>query len=269
MEQRINSLSNEVRDSVRDLEGGMSQLHQVVQDKHHAIFRSQGAFEDQTNAEIEKFENRLYLVEKAVRLLPSSDAPAASGPDRAVSSGADVNIRDLVARVDRLQGESDRRAEWATSAIDELHAEYRSFADRMLESRSDGGSLVADRPRDPDAPQDWREAIKEINWKVQDLTRRVYRQARNYDTVVEDVGAVNAQIVVSNANTQRLQQAVQDIRTRLVNLPSTAEQTQAVVRRELVFYRNMLDASMRRLGTVENDDAADMVQFVQQNPGGP
>ena len=49
VDQRINSLSNEVRESVREVEGGMSQLHQVIQDKHRAIFRSQAAFEDQTN----------------------------------------------------------------------------------------------------------------------------------------------------------------------------------------------------------------------------
>ena len=83
VDQRINSLSNEVRESVREVEGGMSQLHQVVQDKRHAMFRSQAAFEDQTNTEIEKFEKRLYSIEKAVRLTASSDAPAA-GPLAAI-----------------------------------------------------------------------------------------------------------------------------------------------------------------------------------------
>ena len=61
VDQRINSLSNEVRESVRDVESGMSQLHQVVQDKRHAIFRSQAAFEDQTNTEVEKLEKRLFF----------------------------------------------------------------------------------------------------------------------------------------------------------------------------------------------------------------
>ena len=112
----------------------------------------------------------------------------------------------------------------------------------------------------------------------------------NHDTVVENVETANAQIVTFNE--PRLQQAVQTIRAQLVNLPSSTEQTEAVVRRELVFYRNMLDACMRRLGTVENnirvlnemntrvmgqladleghvDDAADMIQVVQQNPRGP
>ena len=91
--------------------------------------------------EVEKLEKRIFSVEKAVRLTTSSDAPAASGPDRATSSTV-VSFRDLTARVDRLQGESDRHAEWATGAIDELPAEYRSFADRMLESRGDRGSIV-------------------------------------------------------------------------------------------------------------------------------
>ena len=56
-----------------------NQLHQVIQDKHHTIFRSQGAFEDQTNTEIEKLAKRLFSVEKAVRLPPSSDAQGPIG----------------------------------------------------------------------------------------------------------------------------------------------------------------------------------------------
>ena len=276
VDQSINSLSNEVRESVRDVESGMSQLHQVVQDKHHAIFRSQAAFEDQTNTEVEKKEKRLFSVERAVRL--TSDAPAASGPDRATSSGDDVNFRDLTARVDRLQGESARHAK----------CEHRTFADQMLESRGGRGYRIADRPRGPDAPQDWREAIEEINRKVQDLTRRVYRQGRDHDVVVEKVETANVRIAAFDENAQRLQQAAQAIRTQLVNLPSGTEQTQAVVRRELVFYRNMLDATMRRLGVVENnirvlntrvmgqladleghvDDAANVIQVAQQNPRG-
>ena len=154
IDQRINSLSNECQDSGRNVESGMGQLRQVVQDKHLAMFRSQGAFEDQTNTEVEKLEERLFSVEKAVRLPPSSDAPAASGPDRATSSGTDVSFRDLTARVDRLQGESDRHAEWATRAIDELQDERRTFADQMLESRGGRGYHIVDRLRDPDAPQD-------------------------------------------------------------------------------------------------------------------
>ena len=226
IDQRINSLSNEVRDSVRNVESGMGQLRQVVQDKRLAIFRSQGALEDQTNTEVEKLEKRLFSVEKAVRLPPSSDAPAASGPDIwATSSGTDVSFRDLTARV---EGESDRHAEWATRTIDELQDEHRTFADQMLESRGGRGYHVVDRRRDPDAPQDWREAIEEIE-------------------------TANARIAAFDENAQRLQQAAQAIRTQLVNLPSGTQQTQAVVRREFVFYRNMLDANMRRLGVVENN----------------
>ena len=291
VDQRINSLSGEVRESVRDLEGGMSQLQKLVEDKQYAMFKSQGAFQDEIYTEIGNFEKQFHSVEKAVRLLSSSGGCAASGLDRAASSGDDASFRDLVARVDRLQGESDRHGEWATSAIDELRAEYRSFADRMLESRSDGGSLLADRPRDLESPQDWRGAVEEINRKIQDLANRVRRQARNYDTVVEDVRAVNGQIVVFNANTQRLQQAMEEIRTRLVDLPSTTDEMQAVVRRELVYYRNMLDACMRRLGATKNnirtlnemntrvmsqfadlegsiEDAAGLVQLAHDHPRG-
>ena len=44
MDQRINSLSDEVRESVREIEGGISQLHQVIQDKHRVMARSHAAF---------------------------------------------------------------------------------------------------------------------------------------------------------------------------------------------------------------------------------
>ena len=203
-----------------------------------------------------------------------------------------MNFRDLAARVDRLQGENDRRAEWATRAIGDLQDEHRTFADQMLESRGGRGYHVVDRPRDPDACQDWREAIKEINRKIQDLTRGFYRQGRNHDIVVEKVETANARIAAVDENARRLQQAVQAIRTQLSNLPSSTEQTQAIVRRELVYSRNMLDATMRRTGTIESnirvlnemntqvmgqlaeleghvDDAADMTQVAQQNPRGP
>ena len=70
VDQRINSLSSELQEFVRDTESGMSQLHHVIQDKRHAIFRSQAAFEDQTNSEIEKFENRIFSVERAVKRRP-------------------------------------------------------------------------------------------------------------------------------------------------------------------------------------------------------
>ena len=117
VDQRINSLSDEVRKSVREMEGGLSQLHQVVQDKHHAMFRSPAAFEDQTNAEIEKFERRL-------------SSPTASSADRAASSGTDVNVRELTTRVGILQSEHDRHAMWASQSIGDLQDEFRTLADR-------------------------------------------------------------------------------------------------------------------------------------------
>ena len=46
MDERINSLSTEVQSSVRDIEGGLNQLHQVVEDKRTAMFRSNAAFEE-------------------------------------------------------------------------------------------------------------------------------------------------------------------------------------------------------------------------------
>ena len=196
VDQRINSLSDEVRKSIGEIEGGLSLLHQVIQDKRHAMFRSHAAFEDQTNTEIEKFEKRLSLAEKAVRPNTSSGAPTASGPDRAASSGTDVNVRELTTRVGVLQSEHDRHARWASQSIGDLQDKFRTLADRAPlpvltpEPRSDREFIVADRPRDPGDPPDWRAAVEENNRRVQDLTRRVYRQARDYGAIFEDVGAV-------------------------------------------------------------------------------
>ena len=111
------------------MEGGLSQLRQA-QDKHHAMFRSHAAFEDQTNAEIEKFERRLSSTEKAIRPTTSSGAPAVSGPDRAASSGTDVNVRELTTRVGILQSEHDRHAKWASQSIGDLQDKFRTLADR-------------------------------------------------------------------------------------------------------------------------------------------
>ena len=99
MDERINSLSTEVQSSVRDIEGGLNQLHQVVEEKHTAMFGSNAVFEDQANVEIGKIEKR------AVRSLPSVGTPAALGPDRATSSGADEPVRNLTERVDRRRRE--------------------------------------------------------------------------------------------------------------------------------------------------------------------
>ena len=86
-----------------------------------------------------------------------------------------------------------------------------------------------------DASQDWRAVIEEVNRKIQDLTRRVYRVSQRYDTVVEDVGTTNSQIATFNENSQRLQRTVQAMRAQLATVPSSVEQTQAVVRRQMVY----------------------------------
>ena len=98
-----------------------------------------------------------------------------------------MNVRELTTRVGILQCEHDRRAKWATQSIGDLQDDFRTLADRSPladrapEPRGDRGSII----RNPDDPQDWRAAVEENNRRVQDLTCRVYRQARDYGTVVE------------------------------------------------------------------------------------
>ena len=128
--------------------------------------------------------------------------------------------------------------------------------------------------------------------KIQDLSRGFHRQHRDHNVVVENVETANSRIVAYEASSRNLQQVVEDIRRQVRGLPSSAEQTQTVVRRELVYYRNMVDATVRRVAIVEDnirtlnemntrvmaqladleghvDDAADMIQVAQQNPRGP
>ena len=54
VDQRINLLSSEIRESVRDTEVGMGQLRQVIQENRQAILRSHAASEDQTLNDLEK-----------------------------------------------------------------------------------------------------------------------------------------------------------------------------------------------------------------------
>ena len=161
----------------------------------------------------------------------------------------------------------------------------------MSRLRGGRGHQAVDRPAEPDSPQDWHEAIEEIYRKIQDLSRGFHRQHRDHDIVVEKVEAANSRIAAYEASSRNLQQVIEDIRRQVRSLPSRNEQTQSVVRRELASYRNSLDATMRRVTTVESnvhtlngmnsrvmaqlaeieghvDDAADIIQGVQQNPRG-
>ena len=93
-------------------------------------------------------------------------------------------------------------------------------------------------------------------------------------------------IAAYEASSRNLQQVIEDIRRQVRSLPSSNEQTQSVIRRKLASYRNSLDATMRRVTTVESnvhtlngmnnrvmaqladieghvDDAADMIQVAQ------
>ena len=158
--------------------------------------------------------------------------------------------------------------------------------------RSGRGSQAVDRPAEPDSPQDWHEAIEEVHRKIQDLSRGFHRQRRDHDDVVEKVETVNSRVEAHEARSGILMnQVIDDIRRQIRNLPSSSDQARSAVRRELDSYRNTLDAAMRRVTTVESnirtlngmsdrvmaqlseieghvDEAADIIQGVQQNPRG-
>ena len=96
VDQRINLLSNEIRESVKDTEIATSQLRQVIQENHQAIRRSHAASEDEVLKDLDKLEGRIFSVEKTVGLRTLAGDLTALGPDRATSSGTNANFREFI-----------------------------------------------------------------------------------------------------------------------------------------------------------------------------
>ena len=159
--------------------------------------------------------------------------------------------------------------------------------------QSGRGSQAVDRPSGPDSPQDWHEAIDEVNQKIQDLSRGVQRQRRDHDDVIARFETVKSRVEQYEASSGILNQVLDDIRRQIRNLPASSDQARSAVRRELDSFRNSQEAAMRRITTVESnmrtlngmnnrimaqlydidvDEAAGIIQGVQQvneSPQGP
>ena len=183
---------------------------------------------------------------------PAGDLTAL-GPDRATSSGTDANFRDLNLKLKKLHVDHDKLAKWVTESVGGLHEEQVGLAEQVSKLRSGRGYQAVNRPAEPDSSQDWHEAIEEVHQKIQDLSRGFHRQRRDHDNIVEKVETANSRIAAYEASSRNLQQVIEDIRRQVCSLPSGNEQTQSVVRRELASYRNSLDATMRRVTTVESN----------------
>ena len=185
--------------------------------------------------------------------------------------------------------EHDKLAKWVTESFSGIHEEQVGLAEQVLRLQSGRGHQAVDRPAEPDSPQDWHEAIGEVHREIQDLSRDFRRQHREHNFVAEKLETTNSRIAEYESSSRNLQRII--IRGQVRGFPSINEQTQSIVRRELASYRNSLDATMRRVTTVESnihtlngmnnrvmaqlseieghvDEAADIIQGVQQNPRG-
>ena len=123
VDQRINFLSSEIRESVKDSEIPTGQLRQVIQENHQAIRRSHAASKDEILKDLDKLEGRIFSVEKTVGLRTPAGDLTMLGPDRATSSGTDANFRELNLKLKKLYVEHDKLAKWVTESVGGLHEE--------------------------------------------------------------------------------------------------------------------------------------------------
>ena len=152
VDQRINLLSTEIHESVKDTEIATSQLRQVIQENHQAIRRSNAASEDEMLKDLEKLEGRIFSVEKTVGVRTPAGDLAALVPDRATSSGTNANFRELNLKLEKLRVEHDKLAKWVTESVGGLHEEQVGLAEQVSRLRSGRGSQAVDRPSGPDSP---------------------------------------------------------------------------------------------------------------------
>ena len=240
VDQRINLLSNEIHESVKDNEIATSQLRQVIQENHQAIRRSHAASEDEILKDLDKTEKRIFTVEKTVGLRTPAGDLTALGPDRATSSGTNANFRELNLKLEKLRVEHDKLAKWVTESVGGLHEEHVGLAEQVSRLRSGRGSQAVD------APQDWHEAIEEVH-----LSRGLHRQRQSHDDVAGRIETVSSSVEQYEARSGILNQVLDDRQIR--NLPASSDQARSAVRRELDSFRNTLEAAMRRITTVESN----------------
>ena len=173
VEQRINLLPHEVHESVKDNEASTDRLRQMIQENSEATRRSHAASEDETLKDLEKLDKRMFSVEKTVGIrTPAGELnlnPVAQLSDRASSSVVNANFRELNLKIEKALLEHETFAKRASESIEGINEEHARLANRMSRLQSGRGSQEVDRPSEHDSPQDWHEAIDEVNRKIQDL----------------------------------------------------------------------------------------------------
>ena len=257
MEQRINLLSHEVHESVKDNEAANDRLRRMIQENREAAHRSHAASEDETLKDLEQLEKRMFSVEKTVGIrTPAGEwnlNPVAQLSDRASSSVVNANFRELNLKIEKALLEHKKFAKWASESIGGINEEQTLLANRMSRLQSGRGSQAIDRSSGPISPQDWHEAIDEVNRKVQDLSRGVQRHHGDHDDVLARFETLRSRVEQHEATSGILNQVLDDIRRQIRSLPANSDQARSAVRREIDSFRSTLEGAMRRISTVESN----------------
>ena len=231
VEQRINLLSHEVHESVKDNEASTDRLRQMIQENSEATRRSHAASEDEILKDLDKLEKRMFSVEKTVGMRTPAGVwnsnPVAHPPDRASGSVVDANFRELNLKIETF-------AKWASKSIEGINEEHTRLANRVSRLQSGRGPQEVDRPSEHDSPQDWHEAIDEVNRKIQDLARGIQRQRRDHDDIISRFETVKSHVEQYEARSAIVNRVVDNIQGQIRNLPASSDQVQPAVRRTCV-----------------------------------
>ena len=256
VEQRINLLSHEVHESVKDNEASTDRLRQMIQE-NRAVHRSHAASEDETLKDLEKLEKRMFSVEKTVGIrTPAGELnlnPVAQLSDRASNSVVNANFRELNLKIEKALLEHETFVKWASESIEGINEEHTRLANRVSRLQSGRGSQEVDTPSKHDSPQDWHEAIEEVNRKIQDLARGIQRQRRDHDDIISRFETVKSHVEQYEARSAIVNRVVDNIQGQIRNLPASSDQVQPAVRRELGSFRSALEGVMRRVSAIDGN----------------
>ena len=273
IDERINSLATEMQNSVGRLENNTRTTHELIRDNHMIIHRSQAAFEDKTQTDIGEVERRIASLEAR----SSAGLAAVSSFARASDSGGDAAIASVSDRLDTVAHEGENFGVWATAKIKELEEEIKSLTSQVRGDVTSRGFLTSEvrflrseiaslgiGPTDQAAPpmqatvapRNWQEMFNTLHRKVEEFADRVRAEARRNAQNQEHQATMDSRLNALTASSEGIGNGLRALRTQVRNVVAngapgaSTEQIQAVVRREMNFYRDQVDVCTRRLGAV-------------------
>ena len=199
----------------------------------------------------------MFSIEKTVGMRTQAGVwdpnPVAHLPDRASGSMVDANFRELNLKIEKALLEHETFAKWPSESIKEINEEHTRLATRVSRLQSGRGSQEVDRPSERESPQDWHEAVDEINRKMQDLARGIQRQRRDHDDIISRFETVKSHVEQYEARSAIVNRVVDNIQGQIRNLPASSDQVQPAVRRELGSFRSTLEGVMRRVSAIDGN----------------